>query len=80
VTAVGGKGLFITYTGSFQDVWADAGSGCSKIYPKPTWRGYTLHEAHGADVSAVGDPTPASRFTGLVGPVAPSPFAPAGRV
>jgi subtilase family serine protease len=62
VTAVGGTSLYFSEaTGFFQTAWLSdgggGGSGCSTIYPKPSWQKDTLCKKRmEADVSAVGDP------------------------
>jgi subtilase family serine protease len=60
VTATGGTSL--TRSGSFpynwsETVWSGAGSGCSAVYPKPSWQTDTgCSMRMEADVSAVSDP------------------------
>jgi subtilase family serine protease len=59
VIAVGGTSLTRTYTtrGWSETAWKDAGSGCSKIYAKPTWQKDPLCTKRTvADVSAIADP------------------------
>lgn len=59
VTAVGGTTLSQANTtrGWTETAWADGGSGCSKVYGKPTWQKDPLCTMRmEADVSAVGDP------------------------
>ncbi|HWE44819.1 MAG TPA: S53 family peptidase [Caulobacteraceae bacterium] len=59
VTAVGGTHLVRSSTsrGWTETTWADAGSGCSTIYAKPSWQHDTLcSKRMEADVSAVADP------------------------
>lgn len=59
VTAVGGTSLtFSPATGFSEKAWAKGGSGCSGVYPKPTWQAsITLCTRRmEADVSAVADP------------------------
>ncbi len=60
VTAVGGTSLrqAANARGWTESAWAEGGSGCSKLYPKPTWQAaITLCTMRmEADVSAVGDP------------------------
>jgi len=59
VTAVGGTRLTRTSGGRgwSESVWRGSGSGCSKLFPKPSWqsdRGCAKRTV--ADVSAVADP------------------------
>ncbi len=59
VTAVGGTHLVTASNsrGWTETVWSDAGSGCSRVYAKPSWQhdsGCTRRTV--ADVSAVADP------------------------
>jgi subtilase family serine protease len=59
VTAVGGTHLVTASNsrGWTETVWADAGSGCSTVYTKPTWQHDTgCTKRMEADVSAVADP------------------------
>jgi len=59
VTAVGGTHLTTASNsrGWTETVWADAGSGCSTVYTKPTWQTDTgCTKRMEADVSAVADP------------------------
>jgi subtilase family serine protease len=59
VTAVGGTHLVTASNsrGWTETVWVDAGSGCSKVYAKPTWQhDATCTKRMEADVSAVADP------------------------
>ncbi len=59
VIAVGGTHLVKSQTarGWTETVWRGAGSGCSRIYPKPTWQTDTGCKTRmEADVSAVADP------------------------
>ncbi len=59
VTAVGGTHLVTgsNSRGWTETVWSDAGSGCSKVYAKPTWQhDATCTKRMEADVSAVADP------------------------
>jgi subtilase family serine protease len=59
VTAVGGTHLVTASNsrGWTETVWVDAGSGCSKVYAKPTWQHDTgCTKRTEADVSAVADP------------------------
>jgi subtilase family serine protease len=78
VTAVGGTSLyFADAIGFYQLAWADAGSGCSKIYPKPAWQKDKLcTKRMEADVSAVADPNTGVAFYGPCGAGCSSPFAP----
>jgi hypothetical protein len=80
VTAVGGTSLYATTTvntrpGWTETAWVDAGSGCSKVYPQPTWQYYTQPGMANntlctmrmiADVSAIADP---STGVAVYGPV-----------
>lgn len=59
VTAVGGTRLTRTSSGRGwnESVWRGAGSGCSRVFPKPSWQsdqGCAMRTV--ADVSAVADP------------------------
>jgi subtilase family serine protease len=60
VTAVGGTTLTRstgTVRGFTETAWSGAGSGCSTVYPKPTWQTDTgCPRRTVADVSAVADP------------------------
>jgi Subtilase family len=59
VTAVGGTSLHYNQaTGFSETAWSGAGSGCSTVYPKPTWQAFIKLCAGRmeADVSAVADP------------------------
>ena len=59
VTAVGGTSLSRASNarGWTETVWTDGGSGCSKVYAKPTWQHDPLCTTRmEADVSAVADP------------------------
>lgn len=59
VIAVGGTSLYTASgaRGWSEVAWSDAGSGCSKIYPKPAWQKDPLCTMRmEADVSAVADP------------------------
>jgi len=60
VTAVGGTSLSRasnTARGWTETAWSDGGSGCSKVYAKPSWQSDTLCTMRmEADVSAVADP------------------------
>jgi subtilase family serine protease len=59
VTAVGGTHLVRSTTtrGWTETAWSGAGSGCSKVYAKPTWQTDTgCSRRTVADVSAVADP------------------------
>jgi subtilase family serine protease len=58
VTAAGGTTLVFNPTLGFTETaWKGAGSGCSKVYPKPAWQKDTLcTKRMEADVSAVADP------------------------
>jgi subtilase family serine protease len=59
VTSVGGTSLVrdSSARGWHETAWVDAGSGCSSIYPKPTWQTDTgCSNRMVADVSAVADP------------------------
>jgi hypothetical protein len=59
VTAVGGTSLRTSSNsrGWSETVWSGAGSGCSKIYTKPTWQHDTgCSRRTVADVSAIADP------------------------
>jgi subtilase family serine protease len=59
VTAVGGTSLVRSSVprGWSESAWTDGGSGCSKVYAKPTWQTDPLCTMRmEADVSAVADP------------------------
>jgi len=59
VTAVGGTHLVTSATtrGWTETVWSGAGSGCSRVYAKPSWQHDTgCTRRMEADVSAVADP------------------------
>jgi subtilase family serine protease len=59
VTAVGGTSLFTASNarGFSETAWVDGGSGCSKVYSKPSWQSDPLCTMRmEADVSAVADP------------------------
>jgi len=59
VTAAGGTSLvFNPALGFTETAWVGAGSGCSKIYPKPAWQASIklCTKRMEADVSAVADP------------------------
>jgi subtilase family serine protease len=84
VTAVGGTSLTFTSSAGFtQKVWFDsidgsgAGSGCSKLYPKPAWQHDALCTRRmEADVSAVADPATGVAVYGPLG--APSSHTTSG--
>ena len=59
MTAVGGTSLYTASNarGWTETAWSDAGSGCSKVYGKPTWQKDPLCTMRmEADVSAIADP------------------------
>jgi subtilase family serine protease len=59
VIAVGGTSLYTASNarGWTETAWSDAGSGCSKVYGKPTWQKDPLCTMRmEADVSAIADP------------------------
>jgi subtilase family serine protease len=59
VIAVGGTSLYTASNarGWTETAWTDAGSGCSKVYGKPTWQKDPLCTMRmEADVSAIADP------------------------
>jgi hypothetical protein len=60
VTAVGGTSLFRSSNprGWSEIAWSGAGSGCSSVYPKPSWQTDTgCSKRTVVDVSAVADPS-----------------------
>jgi subtilase family serine protease len=72
VTAVGGTSLYRASNsrGWSETAWSDGGSGCSKVYGKPTWQHDPLCTMRmEADVSAIADP---STGVAVYGPVSNS--------
>jgi subtilase family serine protease len=60
VTAVGGTSLYPDNNarGWTELAWAEGGSGCSSVYPKPSWQAFITQcpNRMEADISAVADP------------------------